>query len=271
VNRVEREQLSRTLRAWALAYAGHGWSVFPVAAGGKSPAGGNGYLDATCDADVVTRMWDRFPLAHIGVAAVQSSGISVLDVNPKSGGDESLARLLERHGPLPAGPTVSTPSGGTHHYFRHRPGLKCSVGSIAPGVDVRSTNGYACVPPSVRPDGRYVWVTDPRTPLADGPEWLLPAPRKPFRGQVRQLRPEAPVDADRALAGLVRTVAEAPQGTRNGKLFWAACRLAEHAAAGRVPLDVGAAVLLAAAAEAGLPAAEADRTLRSALSRAVAS
>jgi hypothetical protein len=78
------------------------------------------------------------------------------------------------------------------------------------------------------------------------------------------------VDANKALAGLVRTVAEAPQGTRNDRLFWAACRLGEHATAGRVPLDKGAAALLAAAAEAGLPAAEADRTLRSALHRAVA-
>ncbi len=54
---------------------------------------------------------------------------------------------------------------------------------------------------------------------------------------------------------------------RNDRLFWAACRLAEQATAGRVPLDVGAAVLLDAAAEAGLPEAEADRTLRSAVRR----
>ena len=79
------------------------------------------------------------------------------------------------------------------------------------------------------------------------------------------------MDADRALAGLVRTVAEAPKGTRNRRLFWAGCRLAKHASAGRVPLDVGAAELLSAAVGAGLPAAEADRTVRSALRRAVAS
>jgi hypothetical protein len=88
---------------------------------------------------------------------------------------------------------------------------------------------------------------------------------------VRRLRPGAPGDANKALAGLVRTVAEAPQGTRNDRLFWAVCRLGEHATAGRVSLDEGAAALLAAAAEAGLSEAEADRTLASALRRAVAS
>jgi hypothetical protein len=210
------------------------------------------------------------PLGNVGVATGEAAGLSVLDVDPRNGGDQTLAALVAERGPLPAGPTVSTPSGGRHHYFRWRPGMFCSVGQLGPGLDVRTDGGYVCAPPSVRPDGRYKWLADPRTPLAGWPEWLLPSRREPATSNVRPLRPGIEVDAGRALNGLVRTVAEAPQGTRNGRLFWAACRLAEHAAAGRVPLDVGAAALRAAAAEAGLPAAESDRTLRSALHRAVA-
>jgi hypothetical protein len=130
--------------------------------------------------------------------------------------------------------------------------------------------------PSVTAAGCYGWEVHPRTPLSAWPEWLVTAPkRRPSTPQIpvstRWLFSAAPSAGETLLAGLARTVAEAPQGTRNDRLFWAACRLAEHAAAGRVPLDVGAAALLAAAAEAGLPEWEADRTLRSALRRAVAS
>ncbi len=129
--------------------------------------------------------------------------------------------------------------------------------------------------PSVTAAGSYGWDVHPRTPLSAWPEWLVPAPRKtvstpPISALTRPFC-AAPCAGETLLAGLARTVAEAPQGTRNDRLFWAACRLAEHAAAGRVSLDVGAAALLTSAAEAGLPEWEADRTLRSALRRAVAS
>ncbi len=276
MNRGKREQLSRRLRSWAHGYARRGWPVFALAEGTNVPAlstslGGHGFRDATCDPDLVDQLWSWFPLGNVGIATGEAAGLSVLDVDPRSEGDQTLAALVAERGPLPAGPTVSTPSGGRHHYFRWRPGMSCSVGQLGPGLDVRTDGGYVCAPPSVRPDGRYAWATDPRTPLADWPEWLLPPTRDPALSNVRPLRPGVEVDAGRALNGLARTVAEAPQGTRNGRLFWAACRLAEHAAAGRVPLDVGAAALLAAAAEAGLPAAESDRTVRSALHRGVAS
>ncbi len=72
------------------------------------------------------------------------------------------------------------------------------------------------------------------------------------------------------LAGLVRTVAEAPKGTRNERLFWAAAKLSEHVVTGRLSLDDRAAALLDAAHTAGLSETEADRTIRSALRRAVA-
>jgi hypothetical protein len=147
--------------------------------------------------------------------------------------------------------------------------LKCSAGQIGPGLDVRSDGGYVAAPPSTRPDGAYAWVTDARTPLEPWPSWLLPKPRENVR-PIRDPQAVEAADADNVLAGLVRVVADAPQGSRNHKLFWSACRLAEHAAAGHLHLDVGAAALLDAATQVGLSGTEAHRTVDSAIRRVAA-
>jgi hypothetical protein len=283
VNRDERDQLAHDLREWALAYAAHGWPVFPLAPGTKVPAlprrhGGRGCLDATTDADIVAQMWDRYPLGNVGVATGQAAGLAVLDVDPRHGGEASLAALIERHGPVPSGPVARTPSGGLHYFLGWRPGLACSAGQLGGGLDVRSDGGYVAASPSRTSAGAYAWEVHPKTPLSPWPDWLVPvrpAPRKTLStaqnwGLTRADTPQFSA-GEKVLAGLARTVAEAPQGTRNDRLFWASVRLAEHAAAGRVPLDVGVAALLDAADRAGLPEWEADRTLRSALRRAVAS
>ena len=72
----------------------------------------------------------------------------------------------------------------------------------------------------------------------------------------------APADPSRLLAGIARTVGEAQVGNRNEALFWAACRVAEHAD----DLDQTTALddLRAAAAQAGLGDSEIERTIQSA-------
>jgi hypothetical protein len=140
--------------------------------------------------------------------------------------------------------------------------MSISAGQLGRGLDVRSSNGYVVMPPSTRPEGAYAWEVDPQTPLSAWPEWLVP-PRR----EVRPFRPPAdrPVDPDKTLAGLVGVVERALQGERNEKLFYSCCRLAEHVAAARMSLDVGAAALLSAAASVGLSETEFYATLRSAL------
>src|SRR5690606_8035321 len=46
---------------------------------------------------------------------------------------------------------------------------------FAGGLDVRTTGGYALLPPSVHASGNeYRWLTSPAdTPLADCPDWLF--------------------------------------------------------------------------------------------------
>jgi hypothetical protein len=117
VNRAEREALAADLRTWALAYAAHGWPVFPLAPGTKVPAlprrlGGRGCLDATTDAEIVAEMWKKYPLGNVGIATGEAAGLAVLDVDPRHGGELALAALVKLHGPIPAGPVARTPSGG---------------------------------------------------------------------------------------------------------------------------------------------------------------
>jgi hypothetical protein len=88
--------------------------------------------------------------------------------------------------------------------------------------------------------------------------------------------PDAPGDAPRrpplagdrpvgpgSLAGLLRTVREAPVGQRNAILFWAACKAREEGHDAREDLRQ-------AALDAGLPEFEIERTLHSAEQRAAA-
>jgi len=101
----------------------------------------------------------------IGVRTGEVSGLDILDIDPRNGGDawkaENLHNLVETR-------THETPSGGWHLLFVHAPGVNCSAGQIAPGVDVRSDGGYAIWPGS---PGYWV-ICD--APIAPWPHWLLP-------------------------------------------------------------------------------------------------
>jgi hypothetical protein len=75
------------------------------------------------------------------------------------------------------------------------------------------------------------------------------------------------VSNDRALAGVVRAIANARFGERNRILYWAACRLAEHVRARLLDDTTALAILCEAARYAGLPPAEASHTALSGLRR----
>lgn len=172
--------MSRLLRA-ALAYADRlGWPVFPLLPRGKDPLvprwrGGRGFLDATTDAAQIREWWTRTPLANIGIACDERSGLLVLDVDPRHGGDDELAELEAQHGELPVTPMGLTGGGGQHYAHRRAAGVGYR-GKLAEGIDVKA-NGYIVAPPSIHPNGQpYRWdcARHPLdTPLADPPAWVL--------------------------------------------------------------------------------------------------
>jgi hypothetical protein len=142
----------------ALAYAARGWLVFPCVPGTKRPATVRGFLEATTDAERIRQWWAKDPTANVAIRTGRESGIVVLDVDPQSGGFESLRALERAHERLPDTRSANTPRGGLHFYFLH-PGVEVpsSVGKLAPGLDIKGDGGYVLAPPSRTADGSYEW------------------------------------------------------------------------------------------------------------------
>ncbi|MCD8140495.1 MAG: bifunctional DNA primase/polymerase [Planctomycetaceae bacterium] len=161
----------------ALEYARQGWPVFPLAPRGKTPMVPGGFHKATTDVDEIAKWWGRRPDANIGVPA-GSATFCVVDVDPDSGGEESLQALREEYGSPPDTLRQITGSGGTHFCFKPHPGVGNTESKIAPGIDTRGNGkGYIVVAPSVHKTGSLYEWENPGTPLADIPEWLVPVER----------------------------------------------------------------------------------------------
>jgi hypothetical protein len=144
-------------------------------------------LSATVDVGQVARWWARWPAANVAVATGAASGLVVLDVDPRNGGDDSLDALEREHGPLPDGPRVLSGGGGVHRFFL-RPAAEVPLRGVplAPGVDVKADAGYVVAPPSLHASGRrYVWE------LGAGPDDVALPPLPPW-AVTRLARPRAP-------------------------------------------------------------------------------
>jgi hypothetical protein len=161
----------------AFSCIGRRWAVLPLRPNGKEPLTRQGVKDATTDEATVRRWWAQWPRANLGVATGGVSGLVVLDVDPRSGGDESLHDLEARHGPLPETVTALMGGGGAHYYFAAPPGMVIRSRQLAPGLDLKAEGGYVVAPPSVHPSGRpYEWEvahSPDEVPLAPLPDWLL--------------------------------------------------------------------------------------------------
>ena len=237
-----------TSLARALSLLGLGLPCFPCGIA-KKPATPCGFKEATCDPDAARELWKRYPGPLVGVPTGEISGLDVLDVDPRHGGDGWLAEHKHR---LPSTRVHRTRSGGLHLLFQHQHGMRCSVGKIAAGVDVRADGGYVIWWPAA---GLPV-ISD--MPVAAWPAWLC----APLMSRPGSTIHRVTVPDQYALIRLVRLVAGARAGERNDLTYWAACRAGEMVASGLLAPDVAAAVIAEAATRAGLPRVEAERTAR---------
>jgi hypothetical protein len=239
----------------ALAYARHGWPVFPCQPGGKEPATRHGFLDATTDPDQITWWWRRQPEANLAIATGRP-GPDVLDVDqhgPAGNGFAALHRLNRAGLTDGAAAIVATPGGGLHAYFA---GSDQRCGKLPRHhLDFRSRGGYIVAPPS-QVGGRPYRVISHRD-KPGGLDWAkVTGLLEPERHTA--IRPPRGEHGDLShLASWVATLAP-DSHNRNDGLFWAACRAAE--AGDETVLTE----LAAAARSTGLTDREITATIRSA-------
>lgn len=132
---------------------------------------------ASGDESSIKAWWRTFKNANLGVVAGMQSGVVVVDIDPRHGGNDSFDDLQGRMGKLPETATVMTGSGGLHLYFKHPGGVvKNSAGSLGAGIDVRGDGGFVVGPGSIHQcGGFYDWEAS-SAPIDVGfavmPQWL---------------------------------------------------------------------------------------------------
>lgn len=228
-------KISRLGRA-ALIYALElGWRVFPLhsivdgacscgAASctgtkpGKHPRTQRGCLDATTDAAQIKAWWGQWPDANVGVAT--GSGLVVIDIDPRHGGEEGFDDVVDRLGRLPDTVEAITGSKGRHIYLRVPDGIEVrnSAGTLGLGVDVRGEGGYVVAAPSTHVSGGvYGWELSSRpteVEVAEMPRaWLDAVCRRPKL---------------RAIKGGAGAGSQVVEGARNDTLFRRACAMRDQ-------------------------------------------
>lgn len=189
------------------------WQLFPQAEGTKVPIKGTRGLNEASANRAQLMVWAKlYPRANIGLRCGPESGVIVIDIDPRNGGDKTLANLAKKGLVLPDTVEASTPSGGRHLFYAYDDRV-CVSGSnkLGPGIDI-CTNGHAVtLPPSYNAErGKfYRWVRSPRgTDLPRLPRWVIdmlkpkpmpkvaPMPRIDF-ANLQGYRRQAMADLDR--------------------------------------------------------------------------
>ena len=172
--------------SWALYLASRGWAVLPLYSveGGRCTCGdvtckspGNhprmqpGLKDASAHTWHIHRWWRWWPNANVGIATGVASGLLVLDIDPRNGGDASYEQLRQQ---FPAEFAelleVQTGSGGTHLYFECRSPTP-SLANVLPGINVKGDADFVVAPTSLDVGGsRYQFASNSSLALP-----LLPA------------------------------------------------------------------------------------------------
>jgi hypothetical protein len=169
--------MNNTLEA-ALQYHKLGWSVIPLAEGVKIPPKGFSvlpYRERLATEDEIKSWWSENPHYNVGIITGKLSNLFVVDIDT----EEGFKNINEYIPDSIVTPTVATPRGGQHLFFKYPVGNDITIGAGAiVGTDFRGEGGYVVGAPSVNGNGKaYTWTVSPfdSVELADLPHALLSA------------------------------------------------------------------------------------------------
>jgi hypothetical protein len=210
-----------------------GWRIVPAARDRKSPGVKNWPDVATTNWEQIEAWWHLGmgnPLANANVCVVtgRASGVWVLDVDPRHGGDEALAALEAEHGSLPPTMTIRTPSGGRHLYWRYPEVGEVETGTnlgapagVVNGLDTRGWHGQVMAPLTSLNGGRYEPLNDHEP--AEAPPWLLSLARRVPRSERGTGGSEGPTLPD--VEAMIEEAADVAPGGQEDHLFRFLCKL----------------------------------------------
>jgi hypothetical protein len=98
---------------------------------------------------------------NIGILAGENSNLLVLDIDVKDNGIQLWNDLYKKNLKFKT-PTVKTPSGGLHFYFKYNSNIptmnRILVNNNKIGWDIKSNNSIIVAPPSIHFNKRYKWI-----------------------------------------------------------------------------------------------------------------
>lgn len=133
---------------------------------------GYGLYDATDDVAIVNKSWSG-PYQGCNIGARIPESMLMIDIDPRHGGEQSWADLTAQYGPFPDCATTYSGrgDGGRHLYVRRPPG-GLTAQCLGPGIDLKTSTGYAVTAPSIHPDSGtpYTLVGGP---VPTPPAWFV--------------------------------------------------------------------------------------------------
>lgn len=147
------------------------FSVIPILPGDKRPLiKWEEFQKRKATRSEIISWWSSNPDANIGIVTGPISDLAVVDIDT----DEGKEAILEYIPQEITTPTLKTPKGGRHLYFRYPKDITIRNNArLIPGCDFRGEGGYVVAPPSRNGNGNsYEWL--PPLHIKDIEPVLLP-------------------------------------------------------------------------------------------------
>jgi len=139
----------------ALEYAKIGFSVIPCRQDKKPLLKWEQFQKRRADEKEIRGWFTRWPAANVGIVTGAISGLCVVDIDEPEG-HEALSEFIPDSLLMPS---VETPRGGRHLYFRFPSEPIGNNARVIPGCDFRGEGGYVVAPPSQNGNGKsYSWL-----------------------------------------------------------------------------------------------------------------